>query len=83
MCLYVRMFNKKIYLLFWGFSGVLGQFKDQNILKELIEKFLDLGGMGGLVQRIGMITENILRIKGFCINTTYFEQSETIVIIWI
>lgn len=57
--------------------------KDQNILKELIEKFLDLGGMGGLVQRIGMITENILRIKGFCINTTYFEQSETIVIIWI
>lgn len=57
--------------------------KDQNILKELIEKFLDLGGMGGLVQRIGMITENILRIKGFCINTTYFEQIETIVIIWI
>lgn len=57
--------------------------KDQNILKELIEKFIDLGGMGGLVQGIWMSTENILRIKGFCINTTYFEQSETIVIIWI
>lgn len=83
MCLYVRMFNKKKLFIVLRILGSPRSIKDQNILKELIEKFLDLGGMGGLVQRIGMITENILRIKGFCINTTYFEQSETIVIIWI